>query len=779
MTSLLLWLLAFIPCASSPRLKTGGRKKCAACKIVVHVGCVAQLEKISFKCKQSFREAGARHLREHQHQQQQQQQAQMRHHWVHRRRQDGKCKECGKSFQQKFGFHSKDIIAISCSWCKAAYHNRSTCFRMQQIEEACTLGVHAGVIVPPHWIIKVPRKLGYLWLEFYRKVQNLRILACGGDGTVGWILSTLDALAFNPMPPVAVLPLGTGNDLARTLNWGGGYTDEPISKVVSSVEEGVVVQLDRWNLHVDRNPAAPPDPGDEASDKLPLDVVNNYFSLGADAQVALEFHASREAKPEKFNSRFRNRMFYAGAGGKDLLKRSWKYLAEHINLKCDGVDMTPKIQELKIHCLLFLNIPRYAGGTQPWGNPSSSAAMFETQRHDDGFLEVIGFSTASLAALQVGGHGERIAQCREVLLVTNKTIPMQVDGEPCKLGPSTIRITLRNQANMVLKPKVAGTGGGHVRRVSVPIINEQASMPLGLVVVENDADLEQVRMHIDSLQEDLAISPSFQRLGPKWCFLDSIAGEKLFHIDRAQESRHYVTDIASEDLYILDPTDMSRHSTASPVCGATGSPKEALLRHKDEEAGLKGTRGATAAAAAATSPPKSPSCTRLKRLVRQQSNEESGSGSETCGKPVRQLAPINKMFLDASKRGDLSRMQELVRQGADVLQPDQYGMTALHHAARFGHKELVRWLLSTSPIELLDMIDCEKLQTALHKAAWYQRRTICHLLATAGASLTVTDRDGNTPYMQAVRAEDSELAAYLKSQEQVQAVTSTDQETAV
>ncbi|VEL41052.1 unnamed protein product [Protopolystoma xenopodis] len=57
-------------------------------------------------------------------------------------------------------------------------------------------------------------------LELFAQIKSLRILACGGDGTVGWILSQMDSLGYNPMPPVAVLPLGTGNDLARTLCWG-------------------------------------------------------------------------------------------------------------------------------------------------------------------------------------------------------------------------------------------------------------------------------------------------------------------------------------------------------------------------------------------------------------------------------------------------------------------------------------------------------------------------------------------------------------------------------
>lgn len=130
-----------------------------------------------------------------------------------------------------------------------------------------------------------------LGLELFKKVPNLRILACGGDGTVGWVLSVIDQIGMPQSPAVGVLPLGTGNDLARALGWGGGYTDEPISKILSNISASETVLLDRWSLNVENNPNV--EPNEAGKDNLPLNVVNNYYSLGVDAHIALEFHEAR------------------------------------------------------------------------------------------------------------------------------------------------------------------------------------------------------------------------------------------------------------------------------------------------------------------------------------------------------------------------------------------------------------------------------------------------------------------------------------------------------
>lgn len=69
------------------------------------------------------------------------------------------------------------------------------------------------------------------------------------------------------------------------------------------------------------------------------------------------------------------------------------------------------------------------------------------------FIVQFFYSFIQQPLLQAGGHGSCIAQCRSATIITTRTIPMQVDGEPCRLLPSIIQLKFRNQANVIAKAK--------------------------------------------------------------------------------------------------------------------------------------------------------------------------------------------------------------------------------------------------------------------------------------------------------------------------------------
>ena len=80
--------------------------------------------------------------------------------WDHFRRQcKGRCHNCGKNFLSKLGSKfSASNVGVICSWCKVAYHKSDQCFDANKENNMCDLGVHKKIIIPPSWIIKLPRK---------------------------------------------------------------------------------------------------------------------------------------------------------------------------------------------------------------------------------------------------------------------------------------------------------------------------------------------------------------------------------------------------------------------------------------------------------------------------------------------------------------------------------------------------------------------------------------------------------------------------------------------
>ncbi|KAJ8422769.1 hypothetical protein Cgig2_003762 [Carnegiea gigantea] len=81
--------------------------------------------------------------------------------------------------------------------------------------------------------------------------EKLRVVVAGGDGTVGWMLGSLGELHKEgryPVPPVAVIPLGTGNDLSRSFGWGGSFPfawKSAVKRSLLRASVGHICRMDR------------------------------------------------------------------------------------------------------------------------------------------------------------------------------------------------------------------------------------------------------------------------------------------------------------------------------------------------------------------------------------------------------------------------------------------------------------------------------------------------------------------------------------------------------
>jgi hypothetical protein len=121
-------------------------------------------------------------------------------------------------------------------------------------------------------------------------------------------------------------------------------------------------------------------------------------------------------------------------------------------------------------------------------------------------------------------------------------------------------------------------------------------------------------------------------------------------------------------------------------------------------------------------------------------------------------------LLEAAGKGDLSRVQRLVAEGADVKRENALGWTALLRAAFAGHLDTVRWLLFSGGSSILEM-DGNGNNSLLLSAFNGHVETCEWLLAEGGAAISAVNRRGDTVWseLRLDRAGTGALSSLLKT----------------
>lgn len=304
-------------------------------------------------------------------------------------------------------------------------------------------------------------------LTLFRQVPHFRVLVCGGDGTVGWVLDAIDKQNYESPPPVAILPVGTGNDLARVLSWGGGFgaveRKGGLCMVLRDIEHAAVTMLDRWQVTITGRQL-----NHMQNHDVSVKFMNNYLGIGCDAKVALDIHMLREESPEKFYNQFLNKVLYAKEGAKDIMDRTCADLSWKIHLKVDGVDIeVPEDSE----GILVTNIGSYMGGVDLWQNEEEHNDDFDPQSMHDKVLEVVSICGAwHLGKLQVGlSRARRLAQGQLIKIHTVVSpFPVQIDGEPWIQQPCILEIAHHGQAFML--KRAAEEPLGHAAAIMAEVL---------------------------------------------------------------------------------------------------------------------------------------------------------------------------------------------------------------------------------------------------------------------------------------------------------------------
>ncbi|WZZ83017.1 hypothetical protein YC2023_103589 [Brassica napus] len=311
--------------------------------------------------------------------------------------------------------------------------------------------------------------------------DKLKIIVAGGDGTAGWLLGVVCDLKLSHPPPIATVPLGTGNNLPFAFGWGKknpGTDRASVELFLDKVLKAKEMKIDKMKAPKEGpcDPLAPlelPHSLHAFHRVSPTDELNregchtfrggfwNYFSLGMDAQISYAFHSERKLHPEKFKNQLVNQSTYVKLG----CTQGW-FCASLFHPASRNIAQLAKVKIANKNGQWHdLHIPHsFSGGLNPWGTPNPRKQRDRDLTPpfvDDGFIEVVGFRNAwhGLVLLAPNGHGTRLAQANRVRFEFRKGAAdhtfMRMDGEPWKqplpMDDETVMVEISHlgQVNML------------------------------------------------------------------------------------------------------------------------------------------------------------------------------------------------------------------------------------------------------------------------------------------------------------------------------------------
>ncbi|KAL6535839.1 hypothetical protein OROHE_012683 [Orobanche hederae] len=345
--------------------------------------------------------------------------------------------------------------------------------------------------------------------------KKLKIIVAGGDGTAGWLLGVVSDLKLSQPPPIATVPLGTGNNLPFAFGWGKKNPGTDRSSVISflvEVQKAKEMKIDSWRKVVSHSVE---DFGTTSAWEwmrrflMPSTLRESYIQKNSKTSWSISelFYWDKSCiENGLFKWDLEEVLIMNTVHMQSLDVHKDGFLLPSSTLLQVNIAQLCRVKIMKGHgdwqelriphsirSIVCLNLPSFSGGLNPWGTPNSNKRRDRELTPpfvDDGLLEIVGFRDAwhGLVLYAPNGHGRRLAQAHRIRFEFHKGAVdhtyMRIDGEPWKqplpINDETVVVEISHLGQV----KMLASHDCRSKSVLDP------SSPIALDVDEGDSDNE-------------------------------------------------------------------------------------------------------------------------------------------------------------------------------------------------------------------------------------------------------------------------------------------------